>query len=116
MDEKMIFLAEADAMYEELRRWRANHPEASFDEIAEQVTPRRRVLMGRLLKDLATQDAEDRYVEAVCPDCGQVMEASGQRSRTIIHSEGDVKLERSYRLCRGCGQGIFPPGSETASA
>ncbi len=45
-EEKAAFFREAEAMYEELRLWRDAHPEASFDEIASQVTPRRRELMG----------------------------------------------------------------------
>ena len=44
--EKAAFLREAEEMYDELRKWRAEHAEASFDEIANQVTPRRRALMG----------------------------------------------------------------------
>ena len=35
-------------MIDELRGWRAQHGEASFDEIAAQVTRRRRALMGEL--------------------------------------------------------------------
>ena len=37
-----------EQMWEELYQWRAEHAEASFDEIAAQVTPRRRALMGQL--------------------------------------------------------------------
>jgi hypothetical protein len=40
--EKAEFLQAAEAMYEELHAWRECHLDASFDEIAEQVTPRRR--------------------------------------------------------------------------
>ena len=31
----------SEDMYDELYEWRQQHPEASFDEIANQVTPRR---------------------------------------------------------------------------
>ena len=45
------------------------HPEASFDEIAAQVTPRRRRIMGKLLAHLASQHGAGEEIEGlVCPD------------------------------------------------
>jgi hypothetical protein len=108
-EEKAMFLREAETMYEELRSWRDKHGEASFDEIAEQVTVRRRGLMGKLLEQLATQHGDGRYALAVCPECEQEMESSGQRSREVLHSEGEVKIERAYHHCGKCGRGFFPP-------
>ena len=52
-EEKAAFLREAEAMYEELWSWREKHPEASFDQIAAQVTPQRRRLVSALLKQMA---------------------------------------------------------------
>jgi tRNA(Ile2) C34 agmatinyltransferase TiaS len=114
-DEKASFLREAEAMYEELRAWRESHPEASFDEIANQVTPQRRKLMGTLLEQLALQHGDGRYAEASCPSCGERMEAGGQGSRQVAHPEGEVELERAYHHCPGCGRGLFPPGRTTSS-
>lgn len=110
VEEKAAFLREAEAMYEELRGWREANPQASFDEIAEQVTPRRRALMGELLGELAKQEGDGRYARVVCEECGEEMEASGRRSREVIHSEGEVRLERAYHHCGECGRGFFPPG------
>jgi hypothetical protein len=56
--EKAEFVQAAAAMYDELRAWQGRHREASFDEIANQVTPRRRELMGLLLKQLAEGEDE----------------------------------------------------------
>lgn len=112
--EKVAFLREAEAMYEELRGWREKHPEASFDEIAAQVTPQRRRLMGALLKQLAEQHGDGRYAEASCPSCGEKMEASGQGSRQVAHPEGEVELERAYHHCPECGRGLFPPRPTTS--
>jgi hypothetical protein len=50
---KEQLLARFGAMYEELYEWREAHPEASFDEIANQVTPLRRILIGEMLEQLA---------------------------------------------------------------
>lgn len=106
--EKADFLRAAEAMYEELRAWRAQHLEASFDEIAEQVTPRRRVLMGQLLKQLATA-ADERIEAPVCEQCGKVMSYRGTPERQVGHREGDVGLERAYYYCDHCEGGLFPP-------
>ena len=114
-EEKAAFLCEAEAMYEELRAWREGHPEATFDEIAEQVTRQRRKLMGALLNQLSVQHGDGRYAEAKCPTCGERMEASGQRSRQVAHPEGEVELERAYHHCPECGRGLFPPGPTASS-
>ena len=114
-EEKAAFMAKADAMYEEMRAWREQHPEASFDEIAAQVTPRRRNLMGGLLEQLAMQAGDGRYAEAKCPKCGMRMEASGQRKRAVVHAEGEAELERAYHHCPECGSGLFPPRRTVAS-
>ena len=52
------FEAAAEGMYVRLREWRAAHPEASFDEIGEQVTQERQRLMAQLLGELAAQPEE----------------------------------------------------------
>ncbi len=111
--EKAAFLREAEAMFEELRAWRESHPESSFDEIANQVTPQRRKLMGVLLKQLAEQHGDGRYAEATCPTCGEKMEGSGEVGREVAHPEGETKLDRAYHHCPDCGSGLFPPRQTT---
>lgn len=93
--EKAAFLRAAEAMYEELCAWRAQHLEASFDEIAAQVTPRRRALMGQLLKQLA-QEADERVAAPVCEECGAVMRYKGRPERGVSHGEGEMRLARAY--------------------
>ena len=109
--EKADFLSAAEEMYEELRQWRERHAEASFDEIAAQVTPRRRELMGQLLGQLAQQTNGEASVDApVCEACGEPMEDKGARRRTAGHKEGEARLERTYYYCARCEAGVFPPG------
>ena len=113
-EEKAAFLCAAEAMYEELVVWRQEHPEASFDEIAEQVTPRRQALVGPLLAQLAA--AGDERVEApVCETCGQPMRYKGTPRRSVAHREGEASLRRAYWYCDSCGRGLFPPGPPTAA-
>jgi hypothetical protein len=111
---KAEFMEAAAKMYEELREWRANHLSARLDEIAEQVSVRRRILMGQLLSELA--GAADEQVEApVCERCGEVMTYKGTPERDVLLREGEMKLGRAYFHCERCESGIFPPG-RTAGA
>ena len=109
--EKGEFMTAVGEMYDDLRQWRANHPEASFDEIAGQVTPKRREVMGQLLVQLACQQGPGEVIEGLaCPACGQPMSYKGQPSRDVIHKEGESELERAYYYCAECQTGLFPPG------
>jgi hypothetical protein len=105
------FMKAASEMYKELRQWRGKHPEASIDEIAEQITPKRRELMGQLLVQLACQHGDGEVIEGLsCPECGEVMSYKGKPSRDVIHKEGEQELVRSYYYCARCQAGLFPPG------
>ena len=109
--EREEYLAVAAEMYDELRRWRENHPEASIDEIAGQITPGRRELMGQLLKQLARQHGDGEVLEGlICPECGEPMIYKGKPKREVIHLEGETGLERAYYYCTQCEAGLFPPG------
>ena len=109
--EKKEFLGRAGEMYEELREWRRGHPEASFDEIAGEVTPRRRALMGQLLGQLALQHGTGEVAEGLkCPECSQEMRYKGKPKRGIAHLEGETELKRAYYYCAQCETGLFPPG------
>src|SRR5262245_20206620 len=111
---KAAFVGAEAAMYEELQGWRASHLDASFDEIAEQVTQRRRGLMGQLLQELASA-ADERIVAPVCEQCGKRMRYAGTPEREVGHREGEVRLERAYYRCDHCGGGLFPPRPPAAA-
>lgn len=106
---KAAFLRAAASMYEELRTWRAQHLEASLDEIAEQVSARRRVLMGALLSELA-EAADEGVVAPVCERCGASMTYKGTPGREVLLGEGVMPFERAYWYCGSCEEGFFPPG------
>ena len=110
--DKEGIISAVEQMYDELQAWREEHPEASFDEIAAQVTPRRRALVGELLKVLACQHGNGAVPEGlVCEGCGQAMRYKGELGREIEHYlEGETELERAYYYCAHCQGGIFPPG------
>jgi len=109
--DKRQMQAKFEEMYEELYEWRERHPEASFDEIANQVTPRRQELMGGLLAQLACQHGQGEEIEGlVCEKCGQPVVYKGKPPRGVEHLEGEAKLRRAYYHCPHCEGGIFPPG------
>ena len=109
--EREEYLAAAADMYDQLCQWREQHPKANIDEIAGQVTPRRRELMGQVLKQLARQHGDGEVVEGlVCPECGGAMIYKGTSKRGIAHLEGEVALGRAYYYCARCETGLFPPG------
>jgi hypothetical protein len=108
---KERLVAQFEAMYEALYVWRAAHPEASFDEIASQVTPLRRMLIGELLEQLARQHGSGQVAEGmVCEVCGEALAYKGEPKRDVEHLEGESHLKRAYYYCARCEGGIFPPG------
>jgi hypothetical protein len=113
-EDRRRWQAKAEEMYDELYEWRARHPEASFDEIGHQVTPRRQELMGELIGQLALQHGSGEEAEGlVCEECGQELRYKGQPGRGVEHLEGEVRIKRAYYHCAHCASGIFPPGSAT---
>jgi uncharacterized protein with PIN domain len=113
---KAVFLAEATAMYDELAKWRAENEQASFDEIAGQVTVKRQALMGELLRGLALQGVEEKVeIERRCVECGGPVHAKGKKRRTVLHAEGQAALERGYYQCDQCGHSFFPSGQDVAT-
>lgn len=103
---------EFEQMCQGLRKWREGHPQASYDELAAQVTVRRRRLMGQLLQELASQGAGEEMALGVrCEECGQEMRYKGSFKRGVVHYlEGETELERAYYVCGECQSGFFPPG------
>ena len=110
---KAKFLGEAEAVFEQMWEWGAEHSQASLDEIAAELVPLRQELMGEMLGEMVQQHGDGRYEEVVCPECGEKMKSRGRRRRKVLHAEGEVKIKRGYHRCPECGQGIFPPGSAT---
>jgi predicted RNA-binding Zn-ribbon protein involved in translation (DUF1610 family) len=114
MQDEMV--SRVRAMHVELYEWRQKHPEATMDEIAAQMTPRRRQLIGKWLAQLACQEGNGTVVEGlVCPSCGETMVYKGDSPRKLEHLEGEIPLGRAYYFCPSCKQKIFPPGSPSTN-
>ena len=109
-------VARFEEMCDELHDWREAHPDASLDDIATQVTPRRRRLMGELLSQLACHAGSERSLAGeLCPGCGQRMVYKGDPPCTKEHLEGEITLKRAYYHCPACKEAFFPPGPTSAA-
>jgi len=96
-------------MESELVAWREAHPEATLDEIAAQVTPRRRQVMGALLAKLALQQGNGYALEGLrCEVCGTALAYKGNPAREVLLVEGEGPLARAYDHCPHCARGFFP--------
>jgi predicted RNA-binding Zn-ribbon protein involved in translation (DUF1610 family) len=115
---KAEFLKAAEAMYERMEDWYDAHPDASFEEIEEEMRRQRRGLMGSTLETLIVgRDTGFDVEPPKCPKCGQAMVFEAYRRWTVKGLEGDSRLERAYYTCPACGaQGFSPSGSEAAAA
>lgn len=107
------FVAAAEAMYVRLRKWRAGHLDASFDEVGEQVTRERQQLMAVLLGELAAQPEEELRASECCGSCGKELTPKGKQVRGVSHLEGEVRVGREYHYCDECQRGLFPPRPQT---
>ena len=107
---KAEFMQETGQMYEEMTEWRRLNPEASFDEIAEKVGERRRLVNGKFLKELAEQEGVGKCLENTkCPQCEEgEMHYKGVKEKTVAHREGEAKLERGRHDCTHCDYTLYP--------
>jgi len=102
-------VSQFEEMYDELYEWREAHPEASFDEIARQITPRRQELMGEMMSQLALQHGSGGVAEGLrCEQCGQLLIYKGRLGRGVEHLEGEAQFNRAYYYCAHCESGLFP--------
>jgi hypothetical protein len=109
-----------DAIVQRLWEWRQAHPQATFDEIDEEVSHQFAGLQARVVEALSQPEprpAGCRETPAggdgppVCPQCQTAMQGRGQRRRRVPTRQGqDVVLQRAYYVCPACGTGRFPPG------
>jgi len=111
------FMEKAGLMFDKLEKWYDQHEDASFGDIEAEARQQRRELMGETLGILINGRDTGSQVEApCCKKCGGLMEFEGYRRWEVHGLEGDTMLERAYYVCpEGCGETIFPPGSQVAA-
>ncbi len=106
---------EASRLYQELEAWRDAHPDATYDEIEQEVRRRRPELMSTFIELLINGRTTGMQAEAPrCPKCGCEMSFEGYRPWRVRGLEGETALERAYYRCLKCKrQGFFAPGRGT---
>lgn len=93
----------------DLTLWRQQHPAATFTEIEAEVARRLAQLHAEAVASVVNTP-DETLASPTCPACGQRMQASGTRTRTIQTRTGvTVRLTRAYFVCPVCATGIFPP-------
>ena len=92
--------------------WYDAHSAATFEEIAAEVRPQRRALLGGLLATLIVGRASGFQPSAPpCRKCQRPMTFEAYRAWTVKGPEGDSILERAYYVCPACaGQTSSPSG------
>jgi hypothetical protein len=108
------FIDRATDLWESFNGWYRAHPEATFDEIEEELGQQRRGFLGEFLELNLRQGDLGATVEAPnCPKCGKPMQFKGYVSKTVHGRDIDAKIPRAYYHCPICKVGVSPPGSAT---
>jgi hypothetical protein len=108
-------LRRAEKVWNEFNAWYQDHPEATFDEMEEELGKQRRAMLGDFLELSLRQGDLGATPEAPsCAQCGEPMVFKGYPEKEVHGLEADVKLPRAYYVCPGCRTGLFPPGPSSA--
>ena len=99
-----------------LTAWRRQHPQATLQELEQELDARLAHVRAQWLTDLAQASTAADWRTAhsaehpTCPDCGTPLQSRGLHPRQI-KTQGDqtLTLERQYGMCPACGTGLFPP-------
>jgi len=110
------FMGAAEQLWNAFNAWYKAHPEATFDEMEQELGRLRRVLMGDTLVLALQQGDLGAKAEAPCCErCGRTMEFQGYPRKEVHGLEGDSRIPRAYYLCPCCDAGLFPPGPSSAA-
>lgn len=113
---RAAFMGAAEHLWDAFNTWYEAHPEATFDEMEQELGRLRRVLMGDTLVLALQQGDLGASAEApICERCGRTMEFQGYPRKGVHGLEGDSRIPRAYYLCPHCDAGFFPPGPPPAA-
>ena len=105
------FLRQAEEYWDSFNAWHKEHPEATFDEMEEELGQQRRGFLGDFLALSLRQGDLGATPEAPsCKQCGKPMTFKGYPEKKIQGLEAEATIPRAYYVCPTCGEGLFPPG------
>ena len=109
---KAEYMAEAEAMFDELMKWDKENVEPDLTQIENIVLKLRKRFGERMAQSIIEMQEKRQPAEKmICPKCGLEMVTKGEKRNQVETRIGRVELERGYFYCPECKQGIFPPGS-----
>ena len=110
------FIDRAAELWDRFNAWHRAHPEATFDEMEEELGRQRRAVLGNFLELTLRQGDLGATPETLCcPKCGKLMDFKGYPTKKVHGLEADVKIPRAYYHCPACKVGFFPPGSTSTA-
>ena len=111
---KAEFLAEAEALFDELMGWDEHTSKPDLTQIEEIVLQLRERLGKQMVQAvIGRQENRQPAQKMSCPVCKGELEAKGEKGNQVETRVGSLRIERSYYYCPRCRQGFFPSGSAT---
>jgi len=111
------FMSAAEQLWVAFIAWHDAHPDATFDEMEQELGQQGRVLLGNTLAlalrrgDLGAEPEAPR-----CEQCGRAMIFKGYPEKSVHGLRADAEVPRAYYVCPHCQAGVFPPGSASEIA
>jgi uncharacterized protein with PIN domain len=103
-------LAEAERIINETLEEKPAASQIRLDEIERLALRTGQEVQASVLKALAEEGSEaQRRGEQRCEQCGSRMQRRGLHTRQVVTEAGEMRLERAYYVCPGCGARLFPP-------
>jgi len=107
---KQEFIEQAQAVFEQVMAENESGESLTLSQIEEKVGELRFELTRKLVESkLKLEVKKQQGPGAKCEGCGREMRDKGLKKRTIMTSQGEIEIERSYNHCAHCRQGLFPP-------
>jgi len=111
---KAEFLAEAEALFDELMEWEADTRKPDMTQIEEIVLQLRERFGEQMAQAvLGRQENRQPAEKMSCPVCQGELEPKGQKDNRVETRVGNLRIEREYYYCPHCRQGFFPSGPAT---
>lgn len=109
---KVEYMAEAEAVFDELMKWDNENPEPDLTQIEDIVLKLRKRFGEQMAQAVIEMQEKRQPAEKMkCPKCNGDLVTKGEKTNQIETRIGGMEIERGYFYCPKCKQGIFPPGS-----
>jgi len=102
-------LETVEGLRERINAWYDAHPEATFDEIEEELGESGRAFLGDVIQlMLRRRDLGSSPEAPCCRRCGRPMVFKGYPKKVVHGLKADLKIRRAYYVCPPCEVGVFP--------